>query len=117
MELNQYQAQALASAIYPCQGNNLYYPTLKLTGEAGEVSEKLGKFIRDKGITDFNNLRSQLNEEDITSLLKELGDVLWYIAALSNELRVDLNTVAEMNIAKLSNRVKNNTLHGSGDNR
>jgi NTP pyrophosphatase (non-canonical NTP hydrolase) len=117
MELNQYQAAALGSAIYPNIGNNIYYPAFKLAGEVGEVTEKLGKYIRDNQITDFNNLASGFSDEFKLSLVKELGDVLWYIAALSNELKVDLNTVAEKNIEKLTARVKNNTLTGSGDDR
>lgn len=117
MQLNEYQQAALATAIYPNRGNNIYYPAFKLAGESGEVTEKLGKFIRDKQITDFNNLLNQLDEEDVDSLIKELGDVLWYISALSKELGYDLQTVAEVNIAKLTNRAKNNTLNGSGDDR
>lgn len=109
MELNQYQALAMASAIYPNKGSNIIYPTLGLCGESGEVAEKIKKVIRD------NN--GIISDETKQLLSKELGDVLWYVSAISNELGIDLNTVAETNISKLSNRVKNNTLHGSGDNR
>lgn len=117
MELNQYQEAALATAIYPNKGNNILYPALKLAGEAGEVTEKLGKLIRDRQIMDLNNLFSNFTEEDVKALAKELGDVLWYLAAISKEIGLDLNTIAEMNIEKLSNRNKNNTIIGSGDDR
>ncbi len=109
MELNQYQALAMTSAIYPNKGSNVIYPTLGLCGESGEIAEKIKKVIRD------NN--GIISDETKQLLVKELGDVLWYVSAISNELGVDLNTVAEVNVAKLSNRVKNNTIHGSGDNR
>lgn len=109
MELNQYQALAMTSAIYPNKGSNVIYPTLGLCGESGEIAEKIKKVIRD------NN--GIISDETKQLLVKELGDVLWYVSAISNELGIDLNTVAEVNVAKLSNRVKNNTIHGSGDNR
>ena len=115
--MNYYQTAALVSAIYPNRGKNILYPALKLAGEVGEVTEKLGKFVRDSQIEDLNDLAKGFSDEFKMALVKELGDVLWYIAALSNELGVDLNTVAEKNIEKLSARVKNNTLTGSGDDR
>jgi NTP pyrophosphatase (non-canonical NTP hydrolase) len=47
----------------------------------------------------------------------ELGDVLWYIAALSRDLNISLNDVAKMNIEKLADRKERGVLGGSGDNR
>jgi len=44
MEFNEYQKLARETAIYPNVDNNFIYPTLGLTGEAGEVAEKLKKF-------------------------------------------------------------------------
>ena len=42
MELNEYQKAALETAIYP-ESQKIIYPTLGLTGEAGEVSDKVKK--------------------------------------------------------------------------
>ena len=50
-------------------------------------------------------------------MLKELGDVLFYVAALSNFYGSSLQTVAEMNIEKLDSRQERGVLQGSGDNR
>lgn len=105
MNLNEYQEKAVSTAIYPPQ-YQVVYPALKLSGEAGEVSEKVGKALRDRG-----------GEYDREELAKELGDVLWYIAALAADLGYDLETIAQMNIKKLSSRKARGVLSGSGDNR
>ena len=47
----------------------------------------------------------------------ELGDCLWYIAAICRDLGLNMGDVAADNLAKLKKRKENNTLHGSGDNR
>ena len=78
--------------------------TLGLCGEAGEVAEKIKKFFRDE---DFS-------KEDI---VKELGDVLFYITALANHIGSDLQIVMNKNIEKLHDRKKRNKIQGSGDNR
>lgn len=96
-------------AIYPAQGHNYSYPALGLVGEAGEVAEKIKKIIRDQ-----DGELTDMNREEIA---KELGDVLWYIAILSDEMGVTLDKVAEMNIYKLTSRKKRGVLSGSGDNR
>ena len=77
---------------------------LGLTGEAGEVSEKIKKLFRDKRIDD-------------DAVLKELGDVLFYTVALSNIFGGSLIKIIELNMEKLNDSVKNGTLQGSGDNR
>jgi len=109
MNLNEYQINSWKTAIYPNKGNNLYYPALGLGGECGEVLEKIKKIFRD------NN--SEINSEKKQELSKELGDVLWYIAALCSELRINLSDVAENNISKLSSRKERDKIKGSGDNR
>lgn len=109
MNFNEYQKFARKTAIYPNVGNNLTYPVLGLNGETGEVSEKVKKLIRDKhGIVD---------DDFINTIIDELGDVLWYIAAIASELEVDLEVIAVNNIFKLTNRMQNNTVQGDGDNR
>ena len=77
---------------------------LGLTGEAGEVSEKIKKLFRDNRIDD-------------DAVLKELGDVLFYTVSLSNIFGGSLVKIIELNMEKLNERVKNGTLQGSGDNR
>ena len=109
MDFNEYQKEARKTAIYPDLGKNFVYPTLGLAGEAGEVAEKIKKVIRDgDGV---------ISEEKKEELKKELGDVLWYVANLSQELGLPLDEVARLNIEKLKSRQERNALHGAGDNR
>lgn len=103
LSLNYYQAQAYSLAKYP-RKYAIIYPALGLTGEAGEVAEKVKKWLRD----------DTFNSDDIK---KELGDVLWYIAALSADLGFSLEDVAQTNLDKLFSRKERNVLSGSGDNR
>ncbi|KON34684.1 hypothetical protein AC477_00115 [miscellaneous Crenarchaeota group-1 archaeon SG8-32-1] len=108
MNFDEYQSKARETAIYPNKGNNLVYPILGLNGEAGEVAEKLKKLIRDEHYADADFVKS---------IDKELGDVLWYIAAICSELGISMNGVAHRNIRKLEDRKVRNVLSGSGDNR
>lgn len=109
MNFNEYQNKARETAIYPDLGSNFVYPTLGLSGEAGEVAEKIKKVIRDKG--------GKISDETRADLQKELGDILWYTAQLATELNISLEDVASGNIEKLHSRQQRNKLHGSGDDR
>lgn len=116
MDLNDYQKAALTTAVYPGAGTSaaMVYTALKLAGEAGEFSEHVGKAIRDDNfLVDTHDL----TEEREALMLKELGDVMWYIAAAAHEMGYTLSEVAECNIAKLEDRRKRNALRGSGDTR
>lgn len=109
LDFDLYQKNAGATAIYPNRFKNLYYPALGLAGEAGEVCEKIKKIMRDKN--------GELNNEDRDLLVKELGDVLWYVSALADELDVFLGSVASANLEKLRSRQERGKISGSGDNR
>ena len=109
MTFEEYQKKSRQTAIYPNKDNNYIYPTLGLSGEAGEVAEKIKKVIRDKG--------GEINNETREALKKELGDVLWYLSQLSTELDLELEDVANSNIIKLLKRKEGGKLHGEGDDR
>ncbi len=109
LTFDEYQKQALSTAIYPDRGNNLYYPCLGLGGECGEVLEKVKKIMRDKG--------GVVSEEDREAIKKELGDVSWYLASLAYELNLTMEEVAQANLDKLAQRKEKGTIQGSGDNR
>ena len=109
MTLDDYQKYSRETAIYPDLDHNFVYPTLGLTGEAGEIANKVKKIFRDgQGI---------MTEEKSQELAKELGDVLWYIAQLATELHLSLDQIATQNLERLASRKERGTLHGDGDNR
>jgi len=112
MTLQEYENQARSTARYP-QEVTLLYPTLKLAGEAGEVAEKLGKAMRDAGWLPGQAVPDELRD----ALVKELGDVLWYVASVAVDLGSSLEEVAEVNVAKLASRAERGVIHGSGDDR
>lgn len=106
--LNEYQSLAAETAIYNSD-LNIVYPALGLTGEAGEVSDKVKKVLRDKS--------GVFSDTDKLETAKELGDVLWYVAIMARDLGYALQDVADMNINKLNSRKQRGVLGGSGDNR
>lgn len=113
MDLNKYQKRAgefdLFEAAIDLKSPGFLEKVLGLAGEAGETADKVKKIIRDKG--------GYASEEDREAIIKELGDVLWYVANVARYLNVSLSEVAEGNIEKLSSRKKRNKLHGEGDER
>ena len=118
MKLNEYQNKAQKTALY---GENvkvavkrknvalLVYTALGLAGEAGEFVDKVKKLLR--------NNKGRLDKEQKEALIKELGDVLWYIAEAARQLGVSLEDVAKKNLLKLSDRARRGVLHSEGDNR
>ena len=106
MDLNEYQNRALKTAIYPSE-MGLVYTVLGLVGESGEVAEKIKKMIRDGRPT----------AEAYPEIIRELGDVLWYVAVIAKEMGVALDTVATDNLKKLEDRRNRNALQGEGDER
>ena len=107
-DLDMYQQVAKTTAIYPRE-QAIIYPTLGLTGEAGEVANKVKKIIRDG--TNKNN------ENLVQEISAEIVDCLWYISVLADDIGVKLSDIANSNLEKLENRKKKGTIHGSGDDR
>ena len=103
MGLNAYQKAAAKTAIYKAE-HSILYPALGLAGEAGEVANKVKKMLRDGNF-------------DRKAIASEVGDVLWYIAALSRDLNLDMHDLAMKNLEKLYGRKERGTLQGSGDKR
>jgi NTP pyrophosphatase (non-canonical NTP hydrolase) len=106
MTFEEYQKKSRETAIYPNKDSNFIYPTLGLSGEAGEVAEKVKKILRDK--------KGKVDDGTRTELEKELGDVLWYVAQLATEFGLTLENVAAHNIEKLFSRKDRGALHGDG---
>lgn len=113
MKFDEYQSQAISTLTsdhdYGDVSAELMAQILGLVGESGEVAEKFKKIIRDK--------EGALSAADRQELLKELGDILWYINAVSVLLGGSLSEVAENNLSKVLGRKERGVTKGSGDNR
>ena len=105
----EYQSRACETAIFP-KKQAMEYLTLGLTGESGEIANKVKKFIRD-GATKDEYLAKRIE------IGYEIGDVLWYCAVLAEELEINLGHIMEKNLEKLADRHKRGKISGSGDNR
>ncbi len=79
MKISEYQYSARLTAVYPPNQN---YPAFGLGGEWGELGEKL----LDAAV---------LNLEGAAEIVKEAGDVLWYVANLCSDLDVEMESLAE----------------------
>lgn len=102
MDFNNYQAQAMTKRIPSADQT---YALLGLGGEVGELYSYVAKAVRDE------------YELDPILIKKELGDILWFIAAIATDLDMSLEDIAETNIEKLTRRKEAGTITGSGDNR
>ena len=109
MTFREYQLKMKETAIYPDQGNNFIYPALGMMGEAGEVAEKIKKIWRDHN--------KKVSPEDKEEIKKEIGDVLWYLSQLAEELGINFDEVAQTNVDKIYSRRDRGRLGGHGDNR
>ena len=90
MTPNEYQKEAMRTAKPECRV--LSNVGLGLAGEAGEVADEIKKHLHHK---------HPLNKEKI---VKELGDVCWYVALAATVLGVDLDVIMQINIDKLKAR-------------
>ena len=106
MIMDSYQRVARKTVIYP-RKQMIIYPALGLAGEAGEVCEKVKKYLRQD--YDLDELKEKVEDE--------LGDVLWYIANLATDLGLSLDNLAAKNLVKLHDRQNRNVIQGEGDDR
>lgn len=108
-DFDEYQKMTRKTAVYPHKGKNFIFPAIGLFGESGEIANKIKKVVRD----DSNKITNERKEE----IAGEVGDMLWYTAQLLTELKINFSDVVNHNLVKISKRVKENKIHGSGDNR
>ena len=104
LTLDQYQQQAKATAVYP-DDKAVQYLIAGLAGEVGELASIFAKHWRGDGPLTSDNLEA------------ELGDVLWFVAMLADEIGCNLSDVAQNNLDKLADRANRGKLKGNGDNR
>lgn len=92
MNLNEYQDLARRTQNTELtDGERLAHALMGLGSECGEI---LGIFQK----------MFQGHEVDEDKVVDEMGDLMWFLAELADCLKVELNFVAEHNIAKLLKR-------------
>ena len=113
MQLSDYSQKALATLggqhAYGDITPDLMSQVLGLVGESGEVAEKFKKLLRDH--------HGELSDATKAELVKELGDILWYVNSVAHLIGSSLEEVARLNNEKLASRQQRGVLRGSGDNR
>ena len=105
LTMDTYQQQAAKTAIYP-EDKAREYLVAGLAGEVGEVASLFAK-----------HWRADQEWLDYSEVAAELGDVLWFITMLADEVGYDLTEVAQGNLDKLADRANRGKLKGNGDNR
>lgn len=110
MNLDDYQERALRTAVYPAHVG-MYYTILGLCGEAGELANVYKKHLRDGGaLVSLAHGLTGAGSDRRNKMIDELGDCLWYIAAIAKELNTSLDHVATSNLFKLATRANADTL-------
>lgn len=89
---NEYQKLAMRTASIDSMENPHLNAVLGLNGEAGEIADMYKKAI------------FQGHEIDSIAILKELGDIMWYVALMCEAEGVTIEEIMEMNIEKLRKR-------------
>lgn len=105
MDFITYQQQAMSCSVLRTDEERVQYGVFNTASEAGEIAGKYAKALRDQ--TDVDTL----------GVMKEMGDVLWSLAALAEGLGVTLEDVAVMNVGKIQSRKERGVIAGSGDDR
>ena len=105
MEFNDYQDKVLQ---FRTKTADEMYAVIGLSGEVGELHSLIAKAIRD-GVKDEAEFEKNIK--------KELGDILWFIAAIADDFEATLDEVAQGNYYKLKDRFERGVTGGSGDAR
>lgn len=111
MDFNEYQKKSRKHVFYPNQNtpDAFRYLVYGITGEAGELAEHFKHALRDE--------EDKLTRERKESIIKELSDILWYLANICTELGIDFEKVPKVGLKKIEDRFKRGTLPGEGDSR
>lgn len=96
MKINEYQKLAMTTLNKDLKNEDiLINGVMGLCGEAGEVIDLVKKHLH------------QGHDLDKEKLIKELGDVAWYLAEVAYAIDIDLESVLILNIEKLKKRFPN----------
>ena len=93
MTINEYQRLAMTTLNKEMSKKDmLINGVMGLCGESGEAIDIVKKHL------------AQGHELDREKLIKELGDIAWYLAEMATVLDIELEEVLERNIEKLKKR-------------
>ena len=112
--LDEYQTRAMSTRLDSC--DNVTYMAFGLVAEVGELADKIAKWKRKKEayVTDdrlvFDTWQMNEVDEKHAELMKELGDVLWFVSGIADHFGYSLSEVAEMNLEKLAGRKSKGTI-------
>lgn len=122
MTLNEYQTRAEATCTESSMNDT--YLLFGLMAEVGELADKVAKAkrkeivtIEDSEIHPNPDCDHDAFEEFVKGFIKELGDVLWFVALIAKHAGLTLDEVAQLNLEKLADRAKRGVIVGEGDNR
>ena len=106
MQVNEYQKAAMAT-LNPALDKKdvLINSVMGLCGESGEAIDIVKKWLM------------QGHELDKEHLVRELGDVAWYLAGAATALDIPLEAVFQGNLDKLRQRFPNGFDTGASVNR
>ena len=94
---NEYQLDTRALSSYP-KGTAIGYLVTGLSVQSGQVLQHYNELLKNHISVDFKTF--SLDQKK--GLLDDLGDVLWHVSRIADEMGMSLSEVAEKNIAKLS---------------
>lgn len=87
----------------------MLYLSNTINEEAGELAGKVKRMVRDD--------KGELSIPNTFGMIKELGDILYYMAQFTQVLGVQMSDVIEYNIIKLEDRTRRDAIQGAGDER
>lgn len=107
MDFNEYQDISNSTSAYKDKQEieRTIVAVLGLAGESGEVADHLKKAV------------GQGHLLHVDHIVRELGDILWYVAETASSLGISLNDVAERNVVKLAERYPDGFDTGRSQNR
>ncbi len=106
MQVNEYQKAAMATLNLALDKKDvLINSVMGLCGESGEAIDIVKKWLM------------QGHELDKEHLVRELGDVAWYLAEAATALDIPLEAVFQGNLDKLRQRFPNGFDTGASVNR
>lgn len=124
MTLNEYQSRAMTTCTESSMNDT--YLLFGLMAEVGELADKVAKAKR-KGIVSiasdhilpalYTKEHPEAFNDFVNGFIKELGDVLWFVALIAKHAGLTLDEVAQLNLDKLADRAKRGVIVGNGDNR